>query len=123
MSSLETMLIRIEDDLRDINEKFGILSEKELRMLSRDIKYVFLDNIAKEIKLVFYDHDDTDVVYSEYVYSIAGSVKIKGDMSVEDTDNKNVVFDVFIEFMDDFQKLNSQLRNILLKNTELEWLT
>ena len=62
MTQLETMLDQIEDDLVSINSSFGFLSNDQLYMLHRDIKYVFLDNIAHNIRLVFYN-PKTNAIY------------------------------------------------------------
>jgi len=121
MNQLEILLARIDDDLILINDRFDILSQDQLSMLYRDIKYVFLDNIAKEIRLVFYD-PATQNVYWENKYTRDGSAQSEGDINSNGI-KKELVFDVFIDFTHAFLNLHANDRKVLLNNTELDWFT
>jgi len=118
--SLNRLYLNISNDLKYIHAIYGILTNKQLEMLTRDIQYVFMDNIAKEIKLCFYDPDNKKKIYSQYIYTNKGESIIKGNLDINKTSDK-LAFDVFIEFTDTFQKIDKQLREILLNNTELDW--
>jgi len=121
MTKLEKLLYRIGDDLKLINNKFDILTKEQLNMLYRDIKYVFLDNIAQTIRLVFYDPKSNNA-YWEYKYSKDGTAHIEGDIH-SDSVKDELVFDVFIDFTKQFLGLHSDDRDVLLNNTELDWFT
>ncbi|KPA14587.1 hypothetical protein MHK_005205 [Candidatus Magnetomorum sp. HK-1] len=121
MTKLEKLLYRIADDLKSINNKFDILTHEQLNMLYRDIRYVFLDNIAQEIRLVFYD-PKLNNTYWEYKYSKDGTAQLDGDIH-SDSIIEDLVFDVFIDFTKPFLGLQSDDRDVLLNNTELDWFT
>nr|WCC90916.1 hypothetical protein [Desulfobacteraceae bacterium] len=121
MPQLETMLDQIEHDLLSINHTFNILSLEQLHMLHRDMKYVFLDNIAEMIRLVFYD-PKSNTIYWEYIYSKDGNAQVKGDMQ-HDMVSDDLIFDVFIDFTKTFLCLHRDERQLLLNNTELDWFT
>jgi hypothetical protein len=121
MNKLENLLDHIDTELHMINDRFDILSDDQLNMLYRDIKYVFMDNIASEIRLVFYD-PTTKKNYWENKYSIDGSAQSDGDIYSNAIKN-DLVFDVFIDFTNAFLHLHSDDRHVLLNNTELDWFT
>ena len=119
---LDKMLGVIEQDLNLINKTFEILSMKEESKLLRDIKYLLLDNIAKKIRLAFYDINDKDDVLYQYVYRNNGSVeKDVLPATIENFSGENLAFDVFIDFKDAFLELDSSDKDMLLQNTEYDW--
>lgn len=118
----DKMLNVVERDLGLINKTFQIMSsEAELKLL-KDIKYLLLDNIAKKIRFAFYDINNKDDVSYQYVYRNTGSVEKEHLPDTrDDFFGENLAFDVFIDFNDNFLKLDSLNKNILLQNTEYDW--
>ncbi|MBF0232007.1 MAG: hypothetical protein HQK62_00850 [Desulfamplus sp.] len=122
LAQLDSMLEIMEQDLGLINSTFKIMSLKEEQKLSKDIKYLLLDNIARKIRFSFYDISNKDDVLYEYIYKING-VAEKTDFpeSFDDFHVDTIAFDVFIDFTETFLSLRKQQRDTLLGNTEYDW--
>lgn len=119
---LDKMVETMEQDLNLINNTFEIMSSKEQLRLSKDIKYLLLDNIAEKIRFAFYDvRNKGDVLY-QYIYKNNGLAE-KSDLpdSFECFVGESIAFDVFIDFTDTFLELRKQERDMLLNNTEYDW--
>jgi len=121
---LENVLKHIGDDLDAIDNAYGLLSDEEKTVLLRDIEYLFLDNIAEEIRFVFYDPRDKDSIYPLYTYSRDGMWRPSGAMgSIAEHAHGELVFDVFVEFSEAFLRLDPEDQALLLGNTERDWYT
>ncbi|MBF0467389.1 MAG: hypothetical protein HQK61_00650 [Desulfamplus sp.] len=122
LAQLDDMVERMEHDLGLINSTFEIMSSKEQKKLSKDIKYLLLDNIAKKIRFTFYDIKNRDAVLYQYIYRNNG-VADKSDFpgSFDNFKDDSIAFDVFIDFTDTFLALRKQDRDTLLQNTEYDW--
>ncbi|MBF0397858.1 MAG: hypothetical protein HQK78_13850 [Desulfobacterales bacterium] len=117
---IDKLILQIQADLEIINKNFSIIPSAQRVKLLRDIKYVFLDNIAKEIKFAFYDPKNKANIFRQYIYKSNGETQNLGNMYLIEK-AKNIAFDVFIEFTDTFLGLDTKFQNLLLKNTEYEW--
>ncbi len=119
---LDKMLETIEEDLSLINKTFEIMSSRDQLKLSKDIKYLLLDNIAEKIRFAFYDIDNKDDILYQYIYKNNGMAE-KPDLadSFDLFAGEAIAFDVFIDFTDSFLDLKKQERDILLNNTEYDW--
>lgn len=119
---MDKLFYWIKHDLDFINQLFRIVSPEQKRELFRDIKYVFLDHIAREVRFVFYDTNDKSSVYYQYIYTSNGEKKEKGSFQLIDLSLElRVAFDVFIEFTDPFLELDKKMQSLLLNNTEYDW--
>jgi len=120
--ALRKVLERISEDLDAIDEAYGLLSSDQKAVLLRDIEYLFVDNIAEEIRFVFYDPRNRGSVFLQYVYSPDGIRRPSGmiDAMKEDIPGE-LVFDVFVEFTEAFLHLEPEQQNQLLRNTERDW--
>jgi hypothetical protein len=120
----QRVFARIDEDIDTINRSYGLMSSEHKDMLLKDIKYLLLDNIAREIRLVFYDPQNRDSVFFQYVYALdartdpgSGAHNRRGEPPME------AAFDVFVEFTEGFLRLDSEDQTLLLQNTELDWFT
>lgn len=123
-TDLEKVLVQINTDFDLLNNVYGILSSAQKDLLIDDIGYLFLDNIAAEIRFAFYNPGSQDVILFQYAYGRNGlqeSPDVAGRIQKESIGD--IAFDVFIDFTDAFLELDSQQQDLLLKNTELEWRT
>ncbi|HIJ90583.1 MAG: hypothetical protein OEV89_07425 [Desulfobulbaceae bacterium] len=118
---LGNTLSQIEESL-DLITATGLLTREQKPVLLKDIKYLLLDNIAKEIKLIFYNPDRPDQVFLEYVYTSSMISEPRNMLDdILSSDPSAVAFDVYIEFTRAFHGLDRNLRDLLQKNTEFEW--
>ncbi len=120
----EKVIVQINTDFDLLNDVYGILSAAQKDLLIDDIGYLFLDNIAREIRFAFYNPDNPDFILFQHVYHRNG--KTKGPAVAQRIKKEfiaDMAFDVFIDFTDAFLALDSQYQDLLLKNTELEWRT
>ena len=123
-ADLEKVLEQINTDFDLLNNVYGILSTAQKDLLIDDIGYLFLDNIATEIRFAFYNSGNQDVILFQYVYSSNGLQESPDAAGRIQKDSiGDIAFDVFIDFTDAFLELDSQQQDLLLKNTELEWRT
>jgi len=123
-ADLEKVLVQLNTDFDLLDDVYGILSTAQRDLLIDDIGYLFLDNIAREIRFAFYNPDNQDLILFQYVYSRKGQVESPDAAGrIEKVSNGNIAFDVFIDFTDAFLELDNQHQELLLKNTELEWCT
>ena len=123
-ASLANVLEQIGDDLDAIDKAYGLLSDEEKSVLLRDIEYLFLDNIAEEIRFVFYDPHNKGFIYPLCTYSRDGVRRPPGVMdSLSEHVNEELVFDVFVEFSEAFLRLDPEEQKLLLGNTERDWYT
>ena len=118
---LDKTLTRIEADLQTINSRYGLITSDLQPVLIKDIKYLLLDNIAKGIKLVFYNPDSDGQILFEYVYTLDDLDRSpREEKSLEDF-STDISFDIFIEFTDEFLSLDKKIQTLILQNTEFEW--
>jgi hypothetical protein len=121
---LANVLKHIGDDLDAIDKAYGLLSDKEKAVLLRDIEYLFLDNIAEEIRIVFYDPSNKGSIHLLYAYSRDGMRRPSGVMNgLAEYARVELVFDVFVEFSEAFLRLEPEEQELLLSNTERDWYT
>jgi hypothetical protein len=121
---LANVLKHIGDDLDAIDKAYGLLSDEEKTMLLRDIEYLFLDNIAEEIRFVFYDPHNKGSIHLLYAYSCDGIRRPSGVMdNLAEEVHGELVFDVFVEFSEAFLRLDPEEQELLLGNTERDWYT
>ncbi|MBF0573976.1 MAG: hypothetical protein HQK69_09490 [Desulfamplus sp.] len=119
---LDEMLKFIEHDLNLINRTFEIMSSKEELKLSKDIKYLLLDNIAEKIRFAFYNVNNKEDILYQYLYKNNGAAE-KSDLpdSFDNITGETIAFDVFIDFTENFLALKKNERDLLLNNTEYDW--
>lgn len=118
------VLERISEDLEAINQAYGLLSADQKSMLLRDIEYLFLDNIVKEVRFVFYDSRDKGVIFRQYVYAPGHNPRPHDIMDILRGElPRGLVFDVFVEFTEGFLQLELEEQRLLLGNTERQWFT
>lgn len=123
-ADLEKMIVQINKDFDLLNDVYGILSTAQKDLLIGDIGYLFLDNIAWEIRFAFYNPDNPDCILFQYVYHRYGQTENPDAVQrIKKESLADMAFDVFIDFTDAFLELDSQGQDLLLKNTELEWRT
>lgn len=122
--ALDHLLEDMGKDLEAINKAHGLLSQEQKGALLRDIEYLFMDNIAEEIRFVFYDPLNRDSVFLQSVYARDTIRKpstvfddLKGELPQE------LVFDIFVVFSKGFLQLESGEQELLLGNTERNWYT
>jgi hypothetical protein len=121
---LTNVLRHIGDDLDTIDKAYGLLSDEEKTVLLRDIEYLFLDNIAEEIRFVFHDPHNKGSIHLLYAYSNDGMRRASGVMdSLAEYAHGELVFDVFVEFSEAFLRLDPVEQELLLGNTERDWYT
>ncbi len=118
---LDAMLEMVEHDLSLINSTFEIMSSKDELKLSKDIKYLLLDNIAEKIRFAFYDVTNRDDVLYQYIYKNNGLADKSDFPDSFDGFSGDIAFDVFIDFTETFLELRKQERDMLLNNTEYDW--
>lgn len=119
-----SVLDRISEDLEAINEAYGLLSAEQKDMLLRDIEYLFLDNIVKEVRFVFYDPRQSGAIFRQHVYAPGDNRRLTDLMdSLKGEVPSGLVFDVFVEFTEGFLQLEPEEQRLLLGNTEREWYT
>ncbi len=123
-AELQKVLVQINADFDLLNNVCQILSTAQKDLLIDDIGYLFLDNIAKEIRFAFYNPDNQDVILFQYVYGRNGQTQSPDAVGRNQKESiGDIAFDVFIDFTDAFLELDGQHQDLLLKNTELEWRT
>ena len=121
---LANVLKHIGDDLDAIDKAYGLLSDEEKTTLLRDIEYLFLDNIAEEIRFVFYDPHNKGPIQLVCAYSRDCIRRPSGVMdSLAEEVHGELVFDVFVEFSEAFLRLDTEEQELLLGNTERDWYT
>ena len=121
---LTNVLRHIGDDLDAIDKAYGLLSQEDKTVLLRDIEYLFLDNIAEEIRFVFYDPHNKGSIHLLYAYSRDGVRRPSGVMDgLSEYADAELVFDVFVEFSEAFLRLDPEEQTLLLGNTERDWYT
>lgn len=120
---IENTLSQIEVSLDFISNRYGLLSREQQPVLLKDIKYLLLDNIAKEIKLIFYNPDRPNQVFLEYVYTASKISEPRNmlDDILGSPGPSAVAFDVYIEFTSAFLSLDRETQDLLQRNTEFEW--
>ena len=122
LSNFNELLARLDGDLDLINEKYGLFSTEIREKLLRDIHYLFLDNIAKEIRFVFYDPENKSCIFREYCYCRDGTVdQIDRAGEFEHNSSAGIAFDLFVDFTEPFLRLPGRDQQIMLTNTEFDW--
>jgi len=118
---LDKTLNRIEADLQAISSRYGLITPDLRPVLIKDIKYLLLDNIARGIKLVFYNPDLDGRILFEYEYTVDDlHGPPREDKPLHDF-STDISFDIFIEFTDEFLSLDKRIQTLILQNTEFEW--
>nr|MBF0220754.1 hypothetical protein [Desulfobulbaceae bacterium] len=111
-----------ERGLLPIYKSYGLISEEQYQVLRNDITFLFLDNIADTIQLVFSVDGNRDEVLLQYKFTETGIKEVTNLLARSSRyRSTEITLDLYIDFTPSFLGLDKDTRRMLLKNTELEW--
>ncbi|MBF0528243.1 MAG: hypothetical protein HQK55_03015 [Deltaproteobacteria bacterium] len=120
--TLQELLARIDQDMRLMEQTYGLVTNETGAGLARDIKYLLADQIASRMWIGLYDPADRATILVEYTYTQDDSAWISEIISRWGYRRPtHMAFDVALEFTPEFQALDDETRSLLLDNTELNW--
>ncbi|MBF0508646.1 MAG: hypothetical protein HQK57_06940 [Deltaproteobacteria bacterium] len=124
VSDVDRIFDCLDQHLGYLNRHFGLMTEARQTRLTRDIRYLLLDNIARRIRLAFYDPADREAILLQFVYSLEDEVELPDHINFTLNESLgSIAFDVFIEFTEAFLSLPKEDRELLINNTETKWHT
>jgi len=121
ISNLEETLCSIEEYLSNTCKVYRLITDEQNRVLLRDIQYLLFDNIAEEVKLVFYDPGKR-IKLLECLCTVDGLTEILNivDKSTNN-DSVDIAIDAIFKFTDTFLSISKETQKIMLCTTEFVW--
>ncbi|MBF0508209.1 MAG: hypothetical protein HQK57_04690 [Deltaproteobacteria bacterium] len=124
LTDANRLLDRLDRGLDYLNRRFELMTVSRRVSLSRDIRYLLLDNIARCVRLTFYDPDDRATILFQFVYALEDNIQTPESIDISLNESPGyIAFDVFIEFTETFLSLNREDQELLINNTEITWQT
>lgn len=111
-----------DQGLLPVYKAYGLISDEQYQVLRDDITYLFLDNIADTIQLVFTQEGNRDDVLLQYKFTGSGIQEVTNALARNSRyRSADIALDLYLEFTSSFLALDRDTRRLLLQNTELEW--
>jgi hypothetical protein len=111
-----------DEGLLPVYRAYGLISHEQYQVLRNDIIYLFLDNIADKIELVFSPDQSRDEILLQYIFTGSGIEQVVNALSRSSQYRpEDIILNLYIEFTPSFLALDKNTRRVLLTNTELEW--